>query len=334
MKSRVLEKIWYSRRAPFYSYFLFPFSLIYQIIIKLRRWCYRIKLFKSTRFHIPIIVVGNLTVGGTGKTPIVIAIIELLKQQGLKPGVVSRGYKGKNTVQPMLVTQHSDAVQVGDEPVLIAQRTQVPLVVAKKRVAAVSYLLEHTDCDVIIADDGLQHYALARDVEIAVIDSRRGYGNGFCLPLGPLREPLSRLKFVDLHISVGPNPIAEYSAQLVGQKAVRINQPQVVRELTQLSQPLHAVAGIGDPKRFFNDLRQLGLSIIEHAFPDHHAFTAADIQFVDQNDVVMTEKDAVKCKPFASDLHWYVPVSAHCDLNFYAKLRDLVHQTILKYISL
>ena len=259
-----------------------------------------------------MIVVGNLTVGGTGKTPLVIWLAEFLRQSGYKPGIVSRGYGGKRLEAPLSVTAASDPAEAGDEPVLIARRTGCPVMVFPERAEAGRQLLAANDCDVILCDDGLQHYALARDIEIAVMDGWRRIGNGALLPAGPLREPVERLQQVDILVCQGGQPQAgEYAMTLEDPWAVSLLDSSSRKLLADLvDTPIHAVAGIGHPGRFFDDLRKKGLRLTEHAFPDHHLYRKEEICFSDDWPVMMTEKDAVKCKRLADSRHWYVPVSA------------------------
>lgn len=322
-----LEYYWY--HPGIITILLLPLSYLYCLLVALRRLCYRLSLFKQHTFKVPIIVVGNISVGGTGKTPLVICLIELLRECGYKPGVVSRGYggtaaaEGKN--KPITVTKDSDPVQVGDEPVLIAQRCHCPIIISSSRTNAVQSLLDQTDCDVIISDDGLQHYALKRDVEVAVVDSVRGFGNGLCLPAGPLRERPSRLKSVDMivyngsrqHVHLPGLDDKMYSMQLRMNDMKQVGAPEISQNISAFENTtVHAVAGIGNPKRFFDQLRARSIILIEHPFNDHYAYQAGDINFDDNLPVVMTEKDAVKCRAFASAKHWFIPVEAQCDEKF------------------
>jgi tetraacyldisaccharide 4'-kinase len=267
---------------------------------------------------VPVLVVGNVSVGGTGKTPVTIALCAALQQAGFKPGVISRGYRAQPPVFPHRVDPSDSADHCGDEPLLIARRTGCPVVIAPKRADAARALLQYHDCDVLICDDGLQHYALQRDIEIAVVDAARGFGNGHCLPLGPLREPLSRLQRVDAILLNGADNEASsnrekrYGFRLQPSAFVNLHSGESVapREWCAQYPQVHALAGIGNPARFFTTLRELGCTPIEHAFADHHTFTAEDLRFGDALPLVMTEKDAVKCVDFASAQHWYLQVGA------------------------
>lgn len=293
---------------------LAPLGWLYAAVATLRRSAYGAGLLHSEKMPVPVIVVGNITVGGTGKTPLVIWLVETLREAGHRPGVVSRGYGGAATSWPQAVNGDSDPRMVGDEPVLIAHRCGCPVVVGPQRVQAARKLLADHDCDVIVCDDGLQHYALARDVEITVIDGVRRFGNGRCLPAGPLRERPSRLRSVDLVVVNGAAQAGDCDMQLMGGEARALLDPDSCHALERWrGETVHGVAGIGNPGRFFDHLRAHGLSVMEHPFPDHHRFRADDLRFGDDLPVMMTEKDAVKCREFARAGHWYVPVSAHLD---------------------
>lgn len=313
------NQIWYEPNAKYYP--LIPFSLLYQGVVFARRLFYRLGLKKTTTFAVPLIVVGNITVGGCGKTPLVVCLVELLKQQGWHPGVVSRGYGGRAKKYPMMVTRHSDPLHVGDEPLLIAQRTQVPVVVAPKRVHAATLLLSQTNCNIIISDDGMQHYALARDIEIAVIDGARRFGNGWCLPAGPLREPKSRIEQVDFTLVNGYAQKNESQLRIQTGKFTNLNNPIIQKDSPYfIGKNLHALAGIENPQRFFSTLRHLKLKFAEHVFADHYLFKQADIKFGDDAHILMTEKDAVKCRKFATDNCWYLPISVEVDECFAKQL--------------
>lgn len=276
-----------------------------------RRYAYR---NRRRCLPTPVIVVGNISVGGNGKTPLVIYLVERLRANGRAPGIVSRGYGGRANT-PQAVSPDSDPRQVGDEAVLLAGRCRCPVVVGKDRVAAAQALLLDYACDVVVADDGLQHYALARDIEIAVIDGQRRFGNGFCLPAGPLREPPRRLREVDWVVGNGSAKAGEILMTLHAEHAHRLSEAKESRALRGFRVPVHAIAGIGNPQRFFTTLREHGLTLYEHPFPDHHRFSAGDLDFGDDLPILMTEKDAVKCRPWASERCWYVPVCARLDAS-------------------
>lgn len=281
-----------------------------------RRTLYRLRIVNSTRAGVPVIAIGNLTVGGSGKTPLAIHVAELLKAKRWSPAIVSRGYGG-TVAAPRAVTLAADPAEVGDEPVLMARRSGCPVWVGPQRAAVIAALRQaHPDCDVVILDDGLQHYALRRDIEIAVVDAR-AFGNGFMLPAGPLREPKTRLWSVDAVIAHGTDKVKGYAMRLEGDEVHRATDARERRPLQSFAgQRVHAVAGIGDPKRFFLHLARLGLKVVPHPFPDHHPFRAADLEFGDDAPVLMTEKDAVKCKRFAKPQHWILPVRAAPDPAF------------------
>lgn len=318
--TRKLNDLWYKDLV--IGGWLMPLGFLYSDFVRFRKFLYRIKVLKTRRLPIPVIIVGNITVGGTGKTPLIIALAKWLQEQGFKVGIISRGYGGDELAR--LVTTDSDPKQVGDEALLIAKQTGCPMAVAPLRVEAGKLLLQHADCNVILSDDGLQHYALYRDIEIAVIDGERRFGNSYCLPAGPLREPIQRLQSVDF-IVVNGNKTEdnEYEMHIIGDTAINL----VTHEQKPLSaftgdSKLQALAGIGNPDRFFKLLTDAGLTFTAHSFPDHHEFTARDIAFKDT--VLMTEKDAVKCLTFASAQHWYVPVKATLDNQFTEQLLSLL----------
>jgi tetraacyldisaccharide 4'-kinase len=318
-----LEYCWYTRSP--WLILLTPVSFIYCLIIRLRRILYRTGLLARARLPVPVVVVGNLTVGGTGKTPLVGWLALLLKQAGYRPGIVARGYRGKARSWPQQVRPDSDPVMVGDEAVMLARMSGCPMAVGPQRVPAAQALLEHGDCDVIISDDGLQHYALQRDIEIVVIDGVRRMGNGFCLPAGPLREPASRLRKVDLLVVNGLGSQGEYPMRMRTTHALRLDNENDARELAGFrGQQVHAVAGIGNPQRFFDTLRQAGMRVEEHAFPDHHGYVSGDVDFGDDLPVLMTAKDAVKCRGFGLRNAWYVPVTIDMGADFGARLLELL----------
>ena len=311
-----LTDSWYQLKP--IRYLLLPISILYQFVMALRQLAYKTGLLKQQHLSVPVIIIGNITVGGTGKTPVVIWLAEQLKQAGYKPGIISRGYGGQAQAEhyPQAVRATSDPNIVGDEPVIISQQTDCPMAVSPKRVDAAQYLIDTHQCNVIISDDGLQHYALARDIEIAVIDGSRLFGNRYCLPAGPLREPIVRLRHVDFIIFNGNNSNADYVMQLNPGPVINVADNRVQRTLTDFAdQMVHSIAGIGHPERFFNYLTDAGLTITPHHFADHYRFRAIDLHFNDTNPILMTEKDAIKCRTFATDNMWYIPVKASINNN-------------------
>jgi len=303
-----IERIWYEGGLAYLA--LLPFSWLFRCVVTSRRWLYLNGWLKINHFSVPLIVVGNISVGGTGKTPFVVWLARFLRQAGYKPGVVSRGYRGKATQWPQFVTPESDPFLVGDEAVLLARRCRSPMAVAPDRAAAVTALLKNHDCDIIISDDGLQHYAMGRDIEIAMIDGPRRFGNGAMLPAGPLREPIVRLDDVDLVIVNGQASSAdEFSMTVVQRYLYNLHESTQRQEASFLAgRTVHGIAGIGHPEKFFELLKQAGAEVIPHPFADHHAYTSDDLEFGDDRLVIMTEKDAVKCADFSAPHHWVMAI--------------------------
>lgn len=294
-----------------------PLAGLFLVVTYLRQLAYRHRLLPVDRLSVPVIVVGNISVGGTGKTPLTLWLARVLKQAGWRPGIISRGYGGRRR-GPTPVRADSDPAEVGDEPLLLARRAGAPVWIGRRRALAGKGLLAaHPEVNVLIADDGLQHYALARDLEIAVVDGERRFGNGWLLPAGPLRERPSRLDTVDAVVVHGGDthwlavrpPV--YSMRLAPTRLYHVRDPARTLPLSWLrGRRVHAVAGIGHPERFFALLRELGAAVEPHAFPDHHPFTARDLP---HGTVVMTEKDAVKCAAFGRDEDWVLEVDAIVD---------------------
>lgn len=301
------------------AFLLLPLSLVFSLLAGLRRTAYWLGLCRVNHLPVPIIVVGNITAGGAGKTPLTLYLAAQLRALGRHPGIVSRGY-GRDADDAREVRAESSVAEVGDEPLLLQRRSGCPVFVGRDRAAAGRALLAaYPQCDLILCDDGLQHYALARDIEIAVVD-RRGLMNGWRLPAGPLRESSRRLATVDAVVLNGLPELALPSAPVFRMKLVagqfyRLDDPAQTCDASALAGlRLHAVAGIGEPQRFFDQLAQLGLACVPHAFPDHHAYTASDLDF-DGDAVLTTEKDAVKFSPFLAALPaqkpvWVLPVAA------------------------
>ena len=306
---------------------LAPLGWAVALFTVLRRGAYRAGMRRSRQVGCPIVVVGNLSAGGTGKTPLVIAIAKLLARRGLRVGVVCRGYRGSASRWPRQVRSDSDPNRVGDEAVLLARRTGGPVAAGPNRIAAARILFRRAKCDVILSDDGLQHLRLARDVEIVVVDGVRRHGNGRCMPAGPLREPLGRLASVDLVVVNGAARSGELEMQLVAGDAVSLVDAGQTRPLDSFrGAPVHAVCAIGHAERFFRTLDAHGVTIVRHPFPDHHPFREAEIRFPDGAPVLMTEKDAVKCERFADARHWYVPVEAVLSSELEARLLAILRE--------
>ena len=315
LRAPELERVWYGGQPP--GIVLLLLAVVYGALAALRRALYRAGLLRRVRLPLPVLVVGNLGVGGTGKTPLTIALVEALRARGWRPGVVSRGYGGR-VARPQRVVAGADPAAVGDEPCLIVARTGAPMAVGGDRIAAAHLLQEEGAVDVLIADDGLQHYRLCRDVEICVIDGQRRFGNGRLLPAGPLREPPARLASVDFRVCNGGEPGAgEVPMRLAPMAARRLDGAEERPLAAFAAKRVHAVAGIGHPARFFALLRAHGIEVQEHAFPDHHAFRPDDLAFGDAAPVLMTEKDAVKCRAFVTPLLWSVAVDAQLPAAFF-----------------
>ncbi len=309
-----LDEFWYHRNI--FALMLLPLSWLFCLVVFLRRQLYSFGIFSSVRLPVPVVIVGNITVGGSGKTPMVIALVDLLKHAGYKPGIISRGYGGKAKSWPQQVRTDSDPNMVGDEPVLIARNCQAPMAVGPDRVTTAQQLLQHHHCDIILSDDGLQHYALERDIEIAVVDGIRRMGNGHCLPAGPLREPVKRLDEVDFVIANGLAMRMEYPMDITATKLINLKNGKH-KPLTELKgTECHAIAGIGNPDRFFNFLSKHGIQVQKHPFADHFKYNTNDLIFDDDLPVLMTEKDAVKCSRYADENMWYMPVQAKLDERF------------------
>jgi tetraacyldisaccharide 4'-kinase len=327
-----LNQLWYGTRAPLA---LAPLAWLYAALVAARRRAYATGWFARGSPGVPVVIIGNLTVGGTGKTPLTVWLADQLRARGLRVGLLSRGYGGEEGA-PRVVSADADWRAVGDEPLILARRSGCDTVVAADRLAGARLLAER-GAQVIVADDGLQHLRLVRDCEIVVVDGARGFGNGRLLPAGPLREPLSALLRADLVVVNGA--AAHRSLEgLEGALAMALRVTSAVpvargeppRALAAFAAtPVHAVAGIGNPQRFFRELRAQGLEVREHPFADHHAFSAADLEFGDELPVLMTEKDAVKCTAFALPRLWYVPVTA----DFSAADRQTLMTRVLAKIA-
>jgi len=320
---RLIEKVWF--KSHFSQWLLvpllLPFTAIFTVLTSLRRLCYSLNIFKSYPISKPVIVVGNIGIGGNGKTPLVILLIDICRELGLSPGVISRGYGGKAPHYPYLLNENTSAAEAGDEPVLIYQRCALPVVVGSDRVAGAALLVEQ-GCDIILADDGLQHYRLQRQLELVVVDGKRRFGNGLLLPAGPLREGLWRLKYSDFVFvnggGNGNNPVDnEIKMQLHATHIFHLltGEKWLISDFITQYTRINAIAGIGSPERFFATLAGHDFSLnLTQGFVDHHDFKQADFDFYDNIDdtlpLLMTEKDAVKCRRFAKEHWWYLPVDA------------------------
>jgi tetraacyldisaccharide 4'-kinase len=315
---RWLQDTWYGGGPG--RWLLLPLSGVFWLVVAGRRWLYEAGLLRQVRIAVPVIVVGNLTAGGTGKTPVTLWLADALRTRGFRPGLVSRGYGGSKSASPMRVDSMSDPATVGDEPVLLARRSGLPVCVERDRVRAAQMLVDD-GVDIIIADDGLQHLRLARDYEICVIDGRRWLGNCLLLPAGPLRDVPARLREVDQILVNGRHAQQCESAEeqnaivfeLVARDVRRLNG-SLVRPLADFAgTTVHAIAAIGNPERFFAMLRDADIQVLEHTWPDHAAVALADLAFADNFAILMTEKDAVKIGRHAGDRYWFVPVDLVMD---------------------
>ena len=296
------------------SLILLPLTLVFLILSAVRRLIFRIGILNATKIHVPVIVVGNITVGGTGKTPIVVAIANALKDSGLAPGIITRGYRGDGTNREVVET--STPSEVGDEPILIFNKVKCPVWVGPNRSRSAQQIIKkYPNVNVIISDDGLQHYALKRDIEVVVIDGERKFGNSLLLPSGPLRESISRIQTCDLAVINGPQihklPIPTTNMRLIGSTFHKLSDPTITCDAEDLLKTeVTAIAGIGNPERFFQHLKSLGLRPKTIRFPDHHRYSVKDFNSIENDIIIMTEKDAVKCKSYAPKECWFLPVTA------------------------
>lgn len=304
-----LERSWYQKFG--WSWLLLPLSLLFGFLSAARRLAFRLGLKTQQRLRVPVVVVGNISVGGTGKTPVTLRLCELLQAHGWRPGIISRGY-GVKLHTPRLVQPHDSPAECGDEPVLLARRSGCPVVIFPDRVQGGEFLLATTDCNIVICDDGLQHYALERDLEIILIDASRGLGNGLLLPAGPLREGAWRLAKADVVLSNGGQDVP-LSGQVRGNFYLQPGVPQPLQHADAAldsAEALQLVSGIGNPQRFATTVQKAGFQLAgQHWFADHHAFTADDLAAI-PTPLLMTEKDAVKCQAFAKPGWFYLPVQA------------------------
>lgn len=318
IKKYLLES-WYQIHP--LRWLLSPISTLFRIAITLRQLCYKSKIFGRHSLPVPVIIIGNINIGGAGKTPLVIWLAQKLQKYGFKPGIISRGYGGISKRYPLLVSKDSDPKDVGDEPVIIARYIDCPIAVSPKRIEASTAVIKHFNCNIIISDDGLQNYSFNRNIEIVVVDAERTFGNKYCLPSGPLREPTSRLRYIDFLVCNGESNNYLFNITISANKAINITDTSIQKSMIEFSgQDAHGIAGIGHPKRFFNLLTKFGINIMPHEFNDHYYFQSHDINFNDNRMILMTEKDAVKCQYFASDNMWYIPIKASVN----GKLNQLI----------
>lgn len=323
----LVDRVWYGKGRPLG--WLAPLAWLYRAISDFRRskaWELR-----NEPLPVPVVVVGNITAGGTGKSPLTARLVKEMSEAGWRPVILSRGYGGKSGGYPLLVDSESDPATAGDEPVMLAQATGVPVVVDPQRRRGAAYAISHFLGNVLICDDGLQHYALPRDIELAVFDASRGIGNGAMIPAGPLREPVSRLTSVDFVVVNGAEAEGAggrlesfegvehpeiFPMHLLPSSLIHVTTGHHAPLAEIAGRKVHGVAGIGNPARFFGTLRQLGAQVRETPFPDHHRFRARDLSAEPEEWLVMTAKDAVKCRKFAPDNAWYLAVEAELPDSF------------------
>ncbi len=326
---RWLNNRWYGR--PGLLWLLWPLEQLFRAVAALRR-----RLIRPRHCGVPVVVVGNIAVGGSGKTPTVLAIAHHLRARGHRPGIVSRGYGGKASHYPLLVDEQTLPSEAGDEPCLMARRSGLPVAVAPDRVAAAQLLVEQCGCTVIVSDDGLQHYRLARDIEVLLVDGSRGFGNGHCLPLGPLREPVARSGGVDLSICNGepaadfPVGLSPYFMSLRGDTLINLHSGEQCRaaDWPAARRRVRAIAGIGHPPRFFAALAALGFDCQSQGYPDHYCYSAEDLHVQPSLPLLMTEKDAVKCAQICPSDSWMLPVDADLSPAFYRALDQLLSKPL------
>lgn len=330
INQQTISAAWYQGRWWWRLLFpiLLPLSWLFTFVAGRRR---NKHVAEQQSLSVPVLVVGNIAVGGTGKTPLLISLCRYLQQQGLRPGIVSRGYGGQAPYYPFSVSDDSEPNVVGDEPLLIRHATQCPVMIGADRYAVSQALIEQTDCNVILSDDGLQHYRLPRDFEICVMDGQRLLGNGYCLPAGPLREPAARLDDVQLVVVNGESstdlssstPIAQMQLRPSAWVNVKTGERLPLGQLPASSDYV-AVSGIGNPQRFFETLTGEGIQAETKAFDDHHPFQSQDFEFAKGRPVLMTAKDAIKCRAFALPNWWYLEVEAELDTLFFTELTGFV----------
>lgn len=334
MDSSIKNKIvnaW--NRSSSWIYVLLPVSVLFRIISRLRRWYLGGQEYDAP---LPIVVVGNLSVGGTGKTPLVIHLAKLLSAQGISVGVITRGYKGKHASKKSRIISAKTSVEsVGDEAVMLAQCVEAPIIVGSNRVDSIKTMLTHfPQTQVILSDDGLQHYRMGRSIEIAMVNGVTRYGNGCCLPAGPLREPLSRLSQVDYRVASHKNLANEFLLSYIPKEFLSVGSVDSTQTVSKSVENhgfdmAHAVAGIGVPETFFLQLESLGIKIIRHSFPDHHRYRESDLAFGDELPIIMTQKDAVKCAGFHVKGMWFLEVDTRIsevfEANFLRRVKGLLY---------
>ena len=321
-----LEQNWF-KKVNVLTLLLLPLTLLFLGISTLRRQLYRVKVFRAYQAPVPVLVVGNISVGGNGKTPFVLWLVPLLQQLGFKVAVISRGYGANPPVTPFLVTADTVTEQGGDEPCLLAQRLRCPVMIGADRQASIKKLLAEHDVNIIVCDDGLQHYQLARDIEFCIIDNQRQFGNGLVLPAGPLREPIKRTQQVDLAIYNGGTEPLSYSLEGQGFYRVKDGKPADKVAMTGVS-----VCAIGNPARFESSLEQNGITLTERLhFADHYAYQADDFEPLGEEAIFMTEKDAVKCKSFAKDNWYYLKVDAKPTPALYDAVVNLLKEKEIRH---
>ncbi|TCJ25240.1 tetraacyldisaccharide 4'-kinase [Halomonas sp. GDM18] len=315
MSERLVDA-WY--RGAGWLHLLRPLEHVYKNVVARKRNAYLTGKREVWKAPVPVIVIGNITVGGTGKSPLVAWLGRWLSEQGWRPGIISRGYGGHSPRYPLYVQADTDPQHAGDEPVMLAQQTGLPVAVDPDRPSAARRLIA-AGCDILLSDDGLQHHALGRDIELVVVDGERAFGNQRCLPAGPLREPLSRLASVDAVISNGVIDCSRLPVESHCMKLTPVHWRHLIDDVRYpahqlpFSGQVHALAGIGNPQRFFRTLTNLGVEHLPRPLADHHRFTATDLRFSDNLPVVMTAKDAVKCRSFANERCWALDVEARPD---------------------
>ncbi|MCF6765265.1 tetraacyldisaccharide 4'-kinase [Thiotrichales bacterium 19S3-7] len=318
-------RLWYEKKISLISFALLPVACGFWLVSQLRKFIYT-KLIKPKSTRVPIIVVGNITLGGVGKTPLVAAIYQRLLHEGYKPAIISRGY-GRTTKDTRLVDAYATSQLVGDEPLMLYQMLQCPIAVAIKRTDGIDLIYQrHPEVNIIISDDGLQHYKLNRDIEIAVIDAKRQLGNGLIFPAGPLREPKARLNQVDFIIYNGkPDKVVvdTYTVMMLKpSKIINMKTNQFYQASDLIADTVYAVAGIGNPKRFFDTLTSMGYNVIEKPYPDHYQYQKKDLNYTPAFPIIMTAKDAVKCYSLANEHSWYLTVEASINQLFFSKLLE------------